>query len=1008
MKNQISTMNNRYHITLSNYFASKPLYLDGTTQKKPNTRKLVEQPWQQTKAEMWNKITETLCNLDFIQAKAEARMTYELIGDFHAVLLFIPENRNNVKRENEHQARLDEYTKDLVLYARGEINVLVVPESIIPLNEAIKDAEINRIKTNPTRLDKINGYYQFLGKESANLQTFAYELPCLTLQQAWNNYNSGPVGNAATESSKEDLCKLFILPFNDRPLWNPMPLEIKILKGHSDTVNAISITPDGEKAISGSEDNTCILWDLTTGKAIQTLHGHLHGVRTVAITPDGRMAISNSFDSYIVWDLTIGVEIHNIKVRGNVYSVAITPDGKKAISGCEEGVCILWDLESGEAIHTLKGHNGQVCAVAITPDGKKAISGCEDGICILWNLGTGEVLHKMDGGCGSIWHVFITSDGKKAIFSASVWDLMTGTSIHSLRSTASSITPDGRIAISFGTDKTCDLWNLNTGEVFQTFHCPAVEFTAISITSDGKRVIFGSDRTFIIWDLSKGKSLQTQDESVEKVIANFDPLDWRRPISGLDVMNISLQSDLTGQNVIPFRWEFREAITADFIHPDGKSAICGYDGGTCILWDLSAGMELRMMKGHKGRVNAVSISSDGKRAISVSNDKTCILWDLHTGRVVQTLKGHNGSIMAVSITSDGKRAITASCDKTCILWNLNNGEALHILKGHTLDIFTVSLSPDGKTAISGSCDGTCIHWDLSEGKAIQTLLGHTHWVMAVSFTPDGNRVITGSRDKTGILWDLKDGKKIAQVLIDSAIDAVAYLTNGIFLKLFPKGVMFLNADKKLLCPDMVITTLRQIWDFELNQYQDLSADCPLCGHRFSPPVSVLDTIEEITNEAGLNSEQSPCLELPDKYWEDPGLLSNCPKCGEGLKFNPFMVLDPELDKNKKYEEEEKKFAKIFEIAETAFRDGNYDNSIKLYLKLIQAEKFDANYMRFNIAICRINSLTENNPEIISNINVLMRLLQEKGENERVQIIAEKLKARLDEIKTEKTWWKKIF
>jgi len=30
---------------LAEYFASKPLYLDEPTQKKPNTRKLVEQPW---------------------------------------------------------------------------------------------------------------------------------------------------------------------------------------------------------------------------------------------------------------------------------------------------------------------------------------------------------------------------------------------------------------------------------------------------------------------------------------------------------------------------------------------------------------------------------------------------------------------------------------------------------------------------------------------------------------------------------------------------------------------------------------------------------------------------------------------------------------------------------------------------------------------------------------------------------------------------------------------------
>jgi len=51
----------------------------------------------------------------------------------------------------------------------------------------------------------------------------------------------------------------------------------------------------------------------------------------------------------------------------------------------------------------------------------------------------------------------------------------------------------------------------------------------------------------------------------------------------------------------------------------------------------------------------------------------------------------------------------------------------------------------------------------------------------------------------------------------------------------------------------------------------------------------LATIEEISKKAGLRPEQSPCLELPDEAWEEPGLLGNCPNCGEALKFNPFIA-----------------------------------------------------------------------------------------------------------------------
>ena len=48
-------MNHYYHTLLSGYIASKPLYLDESTQKSPNTLKLVEQSWQQTNPELWNE-----------------------------------------------------------------------------------------------------------------------------------------------------------------------------------------------------------------------------------------------------------------------------------------------------------------------------------------------------------------------------------------------------------------------------------------------------------------------------------------------------------------------------------------------------------------------------------------------------------------------------------------------------------------------------------------------------------------------------------------------------------------------------------------------------------------------------------------------------------------------------------------------------------------------------------------------------------------------------------------
>ena len=247
--------------------------------------------------------------------------------------------------------------------------------------------------------------------------------------------------------------------------------------------------------------------------------------------------------------------------------------------------------------------------------------------------------------------------------------------------------------------------------------------------------------------------------------------------------------------------------------------------------------------------------------------------------------------MAVSITPDRKYAISGSWDKTCILWDLLNGEAIKTLEGHTYKVSAVSITPDGKHAISGSWDNTCILWDLLSGEAIKTIKGHTSFVGTVSITADGNHAISGSWDKTCILWDLKTGKQIARFFTNSSIAAVTLYSEGVVLGCGSGEVVILNAAKELICPGLPLTTVRQTWDFKLQRYQSLSADCPLCGHRSAPPVSILATIENIVNKAGLRPEESPCLELPEEAWEDPGLLCNCPKCGEKLKFNPFIVGD---------------------------------------------------------------------------------------------------------------------
>jgi len=64
--------------------------LDEQHAKKPNVRRLMEQPWQQTKAELWDVLVDNLLHLDFM-IKASAKLTATVITILMMLWKLIPE-----------------------------------------------------------------------------------------------------------------------------------------------------------------------------------------------------------------------------------------------------------------------------------------------------------------------------------------------------------------------------------------------------------------------------------------------------------------------------------------------------------------------------------------------------------------------------------------------------------------------------------------------------------------------------------------------------------------------------------------------------------------------------------------------------------------------------------------------------------------------------------------------------------------------------------------------------
>ncbi len=163
---------------------------------------------------------------------------------------------------------------------------------------------------------------------------------------------------------------------------------VQVFKGHAEAVETVAIAGNGQFIISGSQDKTLRLWEISTGRCTHIFRGHSGYITDVALSPDGQFAVSASRDHTLrVWRIASGMCLRIL--RGHdayVSSVAVTADGRFAVSGSWDRTVRLWKLDSGECLRVFERHEGQVEAIAVTPDGHFVVSGGRDATLRVWEF----------------------------------------------------------------------------------------------------------------------------------------------------------------------------------------------------------------------------------------------------------------------------------------------------------------------------------------------------------------------------------------------------------------------------------------------------------------------------------------------------------------------------------------------------------------------------------------------------------------------------------------------
>jgi WD40 repeat protein len=165
---------------------------------------------------------------------------------------------------------------------------------------------------------------------------------------------------------------------------------------HSDWINAIAMSPIGDVLVSASDDKTIKIWSLPDGNLIRILEGHTGSVQCVAISPDGELLASGCGSDLTVkiWNLSSGTLLTTIidtqSTDKSIGALVFSSD-RNTIAYASMNKIKLCSVTDGLLLKTLSGHTSGIKTMAISPDGKYLVSGSYDCSFKIWNLPDGSL-----------------------------------------------------------------------------------------------------------------------------------------------------------------------------------------------------------------------------------------------------------------------------------------------------------------------------------------------------------------------------------------------------------------------------------------------------------------------------------------------------------------------------------------------------------------------------------------------------------------------------------------
>ena len=568
------------------------------------------------------------------------------------------------------------------------------------------------------------------------------------------------------------------------------------LSGHTDTVTAVTYTPDGRTLASSSWDKTVRFWDAQKREGLGTA---LKGMYGLSIHPDGTLLASADGQSVTLWKLPGGTPAGELPIdkRYEMSRVAFSPDGKLLATsneptGMTASQVFLWDVATRQLLGpALPGH-----IFAFSPGGKMVATEGEDGKSIvLWDLHTRRQLRPpLKGHTAAVRSIAFGAGGQLLAAGAEdnsviVWDLgdrsSTGNPLigHRAPVNALAFSPDAAMLASGSGDGSVILWGAESwqpiGSPLTVAQKPVFD---LAFSPDGRTLVSNSEERLVIWNVPEGLPLGRELQLESKPTSGLAYSPDGKTLASIDTYGeVSLSDAETGRTLVD---SIGTKLTSVAFSPDGTLfASVGWNG-QLALWDRATGEPKVAAEKTRFRLFSVAFSPDG-RTIAAGGDAVVLLWDMQARRWTAQITGQQKDrVWSLAFSPDGK-LLASGGNTTLGLWDSKTGSPViaPIVTDKDSDYLlqtNVAFSPNGKLLAYREGGNRAVLWDVAHRRPSGSALsGQKGTISALAFSPDGSLIATGA-DGAVVLWDVATHQPIGRPFVGMGdeVESLAFRPNG--------------------------------------------------------------------------------------------------------------------------------------------------------------------------------------------------------------------------------------